>query len=67
MLNDIDLMIRSVIQNGSTQYTMIMEPQAQTDLYKDKPNEPRPGSYDGLQESVYWKRIDIQDCSMEAR
>ena len=25
ILNDIDLMIRSVIQNGSTQYTMIME------------------------------------------
>ena len=33
------------------------EPQAQTDLYKDKPNEPHPGSYDGLQEFVYWKPI----------
>ena len=33
------------------------EPQAQTDLYKDKPNEPCPGSYDGLQESVYWRPI----------
>ena len=24
------------------------EPQAQTDVYKDKPNEAHPGSYDGL-------------------
>ena len=33
------------------------EPQAQMDLYKDKANEAHPGSYDGLQESVYWESI----------